>query len=93
MTAGQEDPVEHLQEELNAITTLFGQYFSTVQYRHEEFRLLVTGEINRVDALKTNLRREVEELALELSQDGTDVTICLEIALESVTNLIEERGK
>ena len=53
----------------------------------------MTGEINRVDALKTNLRREVEELALELSQDGTDVTICLEIALESVTNLIEERGK
>ena len=93
LTVAQEDPVQHLKQKIDQVDQLFWDYLLSMQNKHEGFRGLMLGEMLRIEALKTDLTREVEELALDLSENGTDVTVCLNIALEKVTELIADRGR
>ena len=50
-------------------------------------------EFVTLEAERADLIQELYELALDLSPNGTDVSICLDIALEDVERISKNRGK
>jgi hypothetical protein len=75
------------------LTTEFGKYFEPLTIRQQQVEEVISEENKQLETHKSNLREEMQQLALDLSGDGVDVTVCLDIALEDVTTLVDDQGK
>ena len=75
------------------MTTEFGKYFEPLTIRQQQVEEVISEENKQLETHKSNLREEMQQLALDLSGDGVDVTVCLDIALEDVTTLVDDQGK
>ena len=66
-------------------------YISPLIYRIQVFDNGFIDEAKRLETEEADLRKELEELAMYLS-DGQDVTICLDIAPEDADDIFQNRG-
>ena len=92
---GQE--VEIIQQEITNMIHLTEKLINLQVYpffcRVDAFSEGVALEFSRLETDQADLREELRYLALELYTNETDVTICLDIALENVTASLTQRGK
>ena len=53
---------------------------------------MIAYEDGRLNAEWEALRLDLQNLALELNKNGSDVSICLDIALEDLERIFTDRG-
>jgi hypothetical protein len=93
LTTGQGDPEQVLQDLLDQTTDEFRKYFKPLLTRQMKYEDMVSEESRQLESYRSSLREGMQQLALDLSGNGVDVTICLDIALENVTTRVDDLGK
>ena len=63
-----------------------------LECRMQGFSGIFNNEVHQMQAERLDLRRQLEELAVENS-NGQDISICLEIAVQDSDGIIAERGE
>ncbi|KAJ9573545.1 hypothetical protein L9F63_009109 [Diploptera punctata] len=91
VTSGQVDPEQDLRDLIDQTTTAFGSYYAPLQNRHYAFLNNVTSETMRLEIERTNVMYELEYLALELSTNESNIFECLNLALENIAVVVNDR--
>ena len=67
-------------------------YLTPLTGRVSSFNVEVGNEYQRLETEKSDLREQLQLLAIELKPEDADVSICLDIALEDVDGIFTNRG-
>jgi hypothetical protein len=88
----QEDYEIDLMTLISSTQKITSLEVSPVRWRAERFSEEISFEYSRLQSEEILLRKELQYLAVDLSTGNTDVSICLDIALEDADKIFTNRS-